>query len=80
VHGPSAGTRQRVPRPPSTLIELNGDDLRRDPLEVRAFVMVAVADAIERSDAVVITGNRLAVDDAGARAQADQRLHDQGNR
>ena len=31
-----------------------------------AFVMAAVADAIERSDAVVITGNRLPIDDAGA--------------
>jgi glucose-6-phosphate dehydrogenase assembly protein OpcA len=39
--------------------------------------MVAVADTIERSDAVVITGNRLAVDDAGARAQAGRRLDDQ---
>jgi hypothetical protein len=39
--------------------------------------MVAVACAIERSDAVVITGNRLAIDDAGARAQAGQRLNDQ---
>jgi hypothetical protein len=39
--------------------------------------MVAVANAIERRDTVVITGNRLAVDDAGARAQAGQRLDDQ---
>ena len=36
--------------------------------------MVAVADTIERSDAAVITGDRLAVDDAGARAQASQCL------
>src|SRR5436190_20731861 len=42
-----------------------------------AFVMAAVADAIERSNAVVITGNRLAVDDAGARPQAGQGLDDQ---
>ena len=34
--------------------------------------MVAVADTIEQSDAVVIAGNRLPVDDAGARAQAGQ--------
>ena len=39
--------------------------------------MVAVANAIERRDAVVITGNRLAVDDARARAQARQSLDDQ---
>jgi hypothetical protein len=32
--------------------------------------MVAVANAIERSDPVVITGNRVPVDDAGARTQA----------
>jgi len=46
-------------------------------IKENAFVMVAVADTIERSDAVVITGNRLPVDDAGARAQAGQRLDDQ---
>ena len=39
--------------------------------------MVAVANAIKQSDAIVITGNRLAVDDAGARAQAGQRLDDE---
>jgi len=39
--------------------------------------MAAVANAIERSDAAVITGNRLPVDDAGARAQAGQRLDNQ---
>ena len=39
--------------------------------------MVAVANAIERSDAVVIAANRLPVDDAGARAQSGQRLDDQ---
>jgi hypothetical protein len=38
-------------------------------LKEDAFAMVAVANAIERSDAVVITGNRFAIDDAGARAQ-----------
>jgi len=32
-----------------------------------AFVVAALAEAIERGDAVVITGNRFAVDDAGAR-------------
>jgi hypothetical protein len=39
--------------------------------------MVAVADTIERRDAIVITGNRLAVDDARARTQANQRLDNQ---
>jgi hypothetical protein len=40
--------------------------------------MVAVANTIEQSDAVVITGNCFPVDDAGARAQAGQRIDDQG--
>ena len=40
--------------------------------------MMAVADEIERSDAVTVTGNRLTVEDARARAQASQRLDDQG--
>jgi hypothetical protein len=39
--------------------------------------MAAVADTIERSDAVVITGDCFPVDDAGARAQAGQRLDNQ---
>src|SRR5262245_52505639 len=39
--------------------------------------MAAVADTIEGSDAVVITGNGLAVDDAGARAEARQGLDDE---
>jgi hypothetical protein len=40
--------------------------------------MLSVANAIEGSDAIVITGNRFAVDDAGARAQAGQCFDDQG--
>ena len=39
--------------------------------------MAAIADAIERSDAVVVTGDRLAVDDARALTQAGQRLDNQ---
>src|SRR6516165_2321511 len=39
--------------------------------------MAAVANEIERGNAVVIAGNSLAIDDAGARAQACQRLDDQ---
>jgi hypothetical protein len=38
-------------------------------VQENASVIVAVANAIERSDAIVITGNRVPVDDAGARAQ-----------
>ena len=39
--------------------------------------MAAVANEIERGKAVVIAGNSFAVDDAGPRAQACQRLDDQ---
>jgi hypothetical protein len=50
------------------------------PIRVQeyAVVMMAVANEIERSDAVVITGNRLPIDDAGARGQAGQGLDNQG--
>jgi hypothetical protein len=37
----------------------------------------AVTDEIERGNAVVIAGDGFAIDDAGARAQACQRLDDQ---
>jgi hypothetical protein len=36
-----------------------------------------VTDEIERANAVIIAGDRFAVDDAGARAQAGQRLDDE---
>src|SRR5262245_55481150 len=39
--------------------------------------MPAVANEIERGDAVVIAGDRLAVDDAGAQAKAGQHFDDQ---
>jgi hypothetical protein len=39
--------------------------------------MAAIANEIERGNAVIIAGNSFAVDDAGARAQACQRLDDQ---
>src|SRR5262249_62011217 len=42
-----------------------------------ALVGALVTDEIERSNAVVIAGDRFAIDDAGARAQACQRLDDQ---
>src|SRR5215467_2776826 len=46
-------------------------------VQERAVIMAAVANEIERGNAVVIAGDSLAVDDAGARAQACQRLDDQ---
>src|SRR5215831_10577435 len=39
--------------------------------------MAAVANEIERGNAVVVAGDSFAVDDAGALAQACQRLDDQ---
>ena len=39
--------------------------------------MASVANEIERGNAVVIAGDSLTIDDAGARAQACQRLSDQ---
>jgi hypothetical protein len=40
--------------------------------------VAVVANEIERGNAVIIPGDSFAVDDAGARAQAGQRLDDQG--
>ena len=41
------------------------------------LVSALVPDEIERGNAVLIAGDSFAVDDAGARAQACQSLHDQ---
>src|SRR5215510_14645137 len=46
-------------------------------VEEYAVVSALVPDEIERGHAVVIAGNRVAIDDAGARAQACQRVYDQ---
>jgi len=46
-------------------------------VEEDAPVSALVPDEIERGDTVVIASDRLAIDDAGARAQACQRLDDQ---
>src|SRR5262249_52898732 len=46
-------------------------------VQERAVIMAAVANEVERGNAVVIASDSLAVDDAGARAQACQRLDDQ---
>ena len=42
-----------------------------------ALVSAVVTDEVERGNAVVIAGDSFAVDNAGARAQAGQRLDDQ---
>jgi hypothetical protein len=46
-------------------------------VEKHAVISAVVTDEIERGHAVVVAGDSLAVDDAGARAQACQRLNDQ---
>src|SRR5262245_20489512 len=46
-------------------------------VQERAVIMAAVANEIERGNAVGIAGDSFAIDDAGARAQACQRLDDQ---
>src|SRR5262249_59012248 len=46
-------------------------------VEEYALVSAVVADEIERRHALVVASNRLPIDDAGARAQACQRLDDQ---
>jgi hypothetical protein len=45
-------------------------------VQERAVIMAAVANEIERGNAVVIAGDSFAVDNARARAQTCQRLDD----
>ena len=59
----------------SEIVAVQFDQVER--VKKKTFVMATVADTIERRDAIVITGNRLAVDDAGARKPAGRRLDDQ---
>jgi hypothetical protein len=46
-------------------------------IEEDALVSAVITDEIERGNAIVIAGNRLAIDDARARAQPSERLNDQ---
>jgi hypothetical protein len=46
-------------------------------VEEYAVVSALVTNEIERGNAVVIAGDSFAIDDAGARAEASQRLNDQ---
>ena len=48
-----------------------------ESVEEGTVVVAVVANEIERRHAVVVASNRLPIDDAGARAQADERLDDQ---
>jgi hypothetical protein len=45
-----------------------------------ALVSAVVTDEIERGNAFVITGDTFAINDAGARAQASQRIDNQRKR
>jgi hypothetical protein len=59
-----------------------GADRRRqldqvEGVEEDAIIMPAIAQQIERRQAVVVASHSLAVDDAGARAQTRQRFDDQ---
>src|SRR6516162_7646380 len=46
-------------------------------VQERAVIIAAVANEIERGNAVVIAGDSFAVDNAGARAQPGERINDQ---
>lgn len=46
-------------------------------IEEHAAVVPPVTDAIERREAVVVTGDRLVIDDTRTRAQPRQRFNDQ---
>src|SRR5262249_54020959 len=64
----------------SVALRTSSGSRRRSPLfsaQERAVIMATVANKIERRNAVVIAGDSFAIDDAGARAQACQRLDDQ---
>jgi hypothetical protein len=50
---------------------------RVEGVEEHAVVSAVVTNEIERGNAVVIADDSFTVDDAGARAQAGQRLDDQ---
>src|SRR5262245_50622836 len=46
-------------------------------IEEDALISPVMADEVERGNAVVIAGNGFTIDDAGARAQAGDRINDQ---
>jgi hypothetical protein len=46
-------------------------------VQERAVIMAAVANEIERGNAVVVAGDSFTVDDAGARTQPRERINDQ---
>ena len=51
--------------------------MRSKAVEEYAPVSALVPDEIERGNAVLVASNRLAIDDAGARAQPRERINDQ---
>jgi hypothetical protein len=48
-----------------------------EDVEEHAGVVATVTDSVEGRDAVITAGDRLAIDDAGTRAQTGQRLDNQ---
>src|SRR5262249_21118948 len=64
--------RKRI-APQVVAVQLN----QVEGVEEYALVSAVVTDEIERGNAVIIAGNSFSVDDAGARAQAGQRINDQ---
>src|SRR5262249_22582846 len=86
---PSICSLNRMPEPALTTMDASvalrtssGSRRRSSPFNSmrskayrnRAVIMAAVANEIERGNAVVITGDSFPVNDAGARTQAGQRF------
>jgi hypothetical protein len=67
---PWSACYQVVSGSPASFVSASG-------IEKGALVSAVETDEIERGNAVVIASDRLAIDDAGARTQASQRLDDQ---
>src|ERR1700745_1470442 len=59
----------------SQIVAVQFDEV--EGVEEDAFVSALVPDEIERGNAVFIASDGLAIDDAGARAQAGQRIDNQ---
>src|SRR6516164_7297856 len=73
--GDSASSRVKLDWIAPQVVAVQFDQV--EGVQERAVIMAAVANEIERGNAVVIAGDSFAVDDAGARAQSCQRLDDQ---
>jgi hypothetical protein len=61
---------------PAEVVPVQFDEV--EGVQEDAGVVPPVADAVEARPAVIVAAHRLAVDDAGSRAETGQRLDDQG--